>query len=370
MPDYDVALLAVESPPATCGVGLRYVAQVRVKNLGTRESRVAGQVSVYYGSTGRLAWSAALVPAVVAAGETATLSCSSADAWTPESPGTYRLFASIQGTRDRNWQNNFFGPVAIAVIEGVPPSPGTVPPHAHQHSALGSDPLNVNGLRGVLADPQFPLSHHRQHEASGNDELDVSGLRGVLADRQLPAQHGNEAHSPELTTASDFRVHLADVGAHSLARNVAGGLAGLDSQARLGIAHLPKRTWYYWGYQSSIEWVPVQPGQDWLLDYDVFPPALFPYFAGLGLASILEFNFEAQSVEPGAILRVRFWLDAFLVADRRVAVSQQYLIFPMVEFGLGECRQSTNWRVMFSSESNVIMVAKPRAMFSFAIYEL
>lgn len=234
--DYDVAVLGLSSPPAQAVV-TQYRPAVSVRNNGIHDAIASGYLRIY--SAGLLIFETEVYSGTLAPGATGT-----ADAinyWTPPSEGSYVINGYVTTPLDQVEPNNNLGPVTIIVTGGPVPPPPTVPLHAAQHEEGGTDPINVDGLPGVLSDRQSPSAHASQHQAGQSDVLNVAGLAGVLGEAQTPIVHGNAHHTPDMATAEELAAHAGSSAAHTAATNLAnrettGPLTGLvpSDQIALG----------------------------------------------------------------------------------------------------------------------------------------
>ena len=231
--DYDVAALGLSAPPAQAVV-TPYRPAVSVRNNGIHNAIASGYLRIY--SAGLLIFETEVYSGTLAPGATGT--ADGVDYWTPPAEGPYIVNGYVTTPLDQLEINNNLGPVTIIVTGGpVPPEP-TVPLHAAQHEEGGTDPINVDGLPGVLADPQPAAAHGTQHQAGQSDVLNVAGLAGVLGDPQTPAVHGNAHHNPVMTTAAELTAHSGSTAAHTAATNLAnrettGGDVGLVPSTQL-----------------------------------------------------------------------------------------------------------------------------------------
>jgi hypothetical protein len=222
--DYDVAVLGLSAPPSQAVV-TSYRPAVSVRNNGIHNAIASGYLRIY--SAGLLIFETEVYSGTLAPGATGT--ADGVDYWTPPVEGPYVVNGYVSTPLDMVEPNNNLGPVTIVVEGGpVPPEP-TVPLHAAQHEEGGTDPINVDGLPGVLADRQPAQPHAAQHQAGGDDTVNVGGLAGVLGDPQTPIVHGNAHHSPVMTTAAELSAHSGSVAAHTAATNLANReTSGLD----------------------------------------------------------------------------------------------------------------------------------------------
>jgi hypothetical protein len=214
--DYDVAVTGLSSPPPSA-VLTPYRPAVSVRNNGLHAALASGYVRIY--SAGLLIFETGVYSGTLAPGATGT--ADGVDYWTPPAEGTYIVQGYVSTPLDQVEPNNNLAPGTIVVAGGpVPPEP-TVPLHAAQHEEGGTDPINVDGLPGVLADPQPAQAHGTQHQAGQGDVLNVSGLAGILGDPQTPVAHGNAHHSPVMSTAAELTAHSGSSAAHTAATNLA-----------------------------------------------------------------------------------------------------------------------------------------------------
>jgi hypothetical protein len=231
--DYDVGVLGLSSPP-TSAVLTSYRPAVSVRNNGIHNALASGYLRIY--SAGLLIFETEVYSGTLAPGATGT--ADGVDYWTPPAEGSYIVQGYVTTPLDQVEPNNNLNPTTITVEGGpVPPSP-TVPLHAAQHEEGDTDPINVDGLPGVLADRQPAANHAAQHQAGQADVLNVGGLAGVLGDPQTPIVHGNAHHNPVMTTAAELTAHSGGVAVHTAATNLAnrettGPLTGLVPSAQL-----------------------------------------------------------------------------------------------------------------------------------------
>jgi hypothetical protein len=241
--DYNVAAVALSVPPVPAYL-TTYRPAVSVRNEGIHDADVTGTLRIYDRTTGLMIWSAPLAAAGVPPGETRDAIASLY--WTPDHIGDYIVQGFVTTDRDQDPDDNQLASVTVPVSAEPPPPPPTVPIHATQHEAAGTDPLNVAGLHGRLADTQSPTSHASSHGPAGSDVLSVEGLHGRLADAQAVENHGNDQHTPAMATASALSDHDQDTAAHVLSSNlehvsrrgVANGYPSLDAQALVPVAQL------------------------------------------------------------------------------------------------------------------------------------
>lgn len=189
MADYDVAAVALASPPTSAPVQ-DYRPGVSVKNLGIHDADVTGTLRIYDKSTGLLVQTCQLAADTIEPGETRTAESSTLWQPTEDDIGKHFLFiATIVYPPDQYLPNNNLSPVDVVVTAEEPPPPPPVEAHAAQHENGGGDEIDVEGLTGKLAEAQTPTAHAGHHESGGEDELDVSDLSGQLADPQTPTTH-------------------------------------------------------------------------------------------------------------------------------------------------------------------------------------
>jgi len=225
--DFNVAAVGLSVPPVPAYLST-YRPAVSVRNEGIHDADVTGVLRIYDRTTGLMIWSAPLAVAAVPPGETRDAVASLY--WTPDHVGDYLVQGFVTTDRDQNPDDNQLPSVTVPVSAEPPPPPPTVPIHATQHEAAGTDPLRVDGLRGRLADTQSPASHASSHGPAGTDVLSVEGLHGRLADAQLVENHGNDLHTPAMATGAELLAHDSDPVAHTLS-------SGLEHTARRGVAN-------------------------------------------------------------------------------------------------------------------------------------
>lgn len=231
MADYDVGVLGLSSPPPVAVV-TPYRPAVSVRNNGIHAALASGYVRIY--SAGLLVFESEVFSGTLAPSASGT--ADAVDYWTPPAEGQYIVQGYVTTPLDQVEPNNNLAPVTIIVEGGPTPPPTPVPLHAAQHEEGGSDPVNVDGLPGVLADRQLPSAHAAQHQAGQSDTLNVSGLAGILGDPQTPVAHGNAHHSPTMSTAAELTSHAGSSAAHPAATNLANReTSGVDSGLVKGV---------------------------------------------------------------------------------------------------------------------------------------
>ena len=233
MADYDVGVLGLGSPPPSA-VLTSYRPAVSVRNNGIHNAVASGYLRIY--SAGLLIFQTEVYSGTLAPGVTGT--ADAVDYWTPETEGTYIIQGYVSTPLDQVEPNNNLPPVTIIVTGEEPPEPPTVPLHASQHEEGGEDPINVDGLPGVLADRQAPSSHAAQHQVGGDDALNVGSLQGILAQDQPAQVHSNTRHNPVMATADALASHAAQIAVHTTATNLAnrettGAESGMVPRAQL-----------------------------------------------------------------------------------------------------------------------------------------
>lgn len=241
--DFNVAAVSLSVPPVPAYL-TTYRPAVSVLNNGIHDADVTGVLRIYDRTTGLMIWSAPLAAVGVPPGETRDAIASLY--WTPDHVGDYLVQGFVTTDRDQNPDDNQLASVTVPVSAEPPPPPPTVPIHATQHEAAGTDPLNVAGLHGRLADTQSPTSHASSHGPAGSDVLSVEGLHGRLADAQAVENHGNDEHTPAMATASELLAHDQDTAAHILSSNLehtsrrgaANGYPALDAAAMVPVDQL------------------------------------------------------------------------------------------------------------------------------------
>jgi hypothetical protein len=239
MADYDVGVLGLSSPPSSAVV-TSYRPAVSVRNNGIHDAIASGYLRIY--AAGLLIFETEIYSGTLAPGVTGT--ADAVDYWTPPAEGTYVIQGYVTTPLDQFEPNNNLSPVTIIVKGGpVPPEP-EVPLHAAQHEEGGTDPVNVDGLPGVLADRQPAQPHASQHQAGGDDALNLSGLAGILGEPQTPKVHGNAHHDPAMATQYQLVAHTDSSSAHTAATNLAnrdttGPRTGLISESQLFLSTEP-----------------------------------------------------------------------------------------------------------------------------------
>lgn len=222
--DYDVAALGLSAPPAQAVV-TPYRPAVSVRNNGIHNAIASGYLRIY--SAGLLIFETEVYSGTLAPGATGT--ADGVDYWTPPAEGPYIVNGYVSTPLDQVEPNNNLAPVTIIVEGGPVPPPPTVPLHAAQHEEGGTDPINVDGLPGVLADPQPAAAHAAQHQAGGSDAMNVGSLQGILAQDQPAQVHSNTRHNPVMSTAAELTAHSGASSAHTAATNLANReTSGLD----------------------------------------------------------------------------------------------------------------------------------------------
>ena len=184
MPDYDVGVVALSSPPPSAAI-TAYRPAVSVRNNGIHDALAVGSLRIY--SAGLVIFTTELYSATISPGNTDD--ALAVDYWTPLAVGRYMVLADVTCTNDQLETNNHLPPTWITVGPQPPPPAPEVPLHAAQHEDGGPDEVIIDGLHGRTADPQTALAHKTSHQAAGADALDLTGLHGVLADGQPIADH-------------------------------------------------------------------------------------------------------------------------------------------------------------------------------------
>jgi hypothetical protein len=231
--DYDVAVTGLSSPPPSA-VLTPYRPAVSVRNNGIHNAIASGYLRIY--SAGLLIFETEVYSGTLAPGATGT--ADGVDYWTPPAEGPYIVNGYVSTPLDQVEPNNNLNPCSIVVTGGpVPPTP-EVPLHAAQHEEGGTDPINLDGLPGVLADAQPAQAHAAQHQVGGSDALNVGSLQGILAQDQPAQVHSNTRHNPVMSTAAELTAHSGSTSAHTAATNLAnrettGGDVGLVPQIQL-----------------------------------------------------------------------------------------------------------------------------------------
>lgn len=233
MADYDVGVIGLSSPPSSAVV-TSYRPAVSVRNNGIHDAIASGYLRIY--AAGLLVFETEVYSGTLSPGSTGT--ADAIDYWTPPAEGTYIIQGYVSTPLDQVEHNNNLAPVTVIVSGEEPPEPPTVPLHASQHEEGGSDPINVDGLPGVLKDHQLPSAHAAQHQAGGDDAINIGGLAGVAGDAQTPIVHGNAHHNPDMATSAELTAHAGSAAAHTAAANLAnrettGPLTGRVPQAQI-----------------------------------------------------------------------------------------------------------------------------------------
>jgi hypothetical protein len=222
MPDYDVEVIGLAVPAASCPVAA-YRPAVTVRNNGIYSAIINGTIRMYRRQPpGDLLATFPITMAALAAGASGI--AQAATYWTPtvDDVGREFLFAAdVTTDLDQLESNNHLSPVTVIVTAAEPPEPPSVQAHAPQHEHSGSDTLDLSDLTGHLATPQTPESHAYRHQAGGADILSVDGLPGTLLEAQPPTTHGNLAHSPEMASSLELENHADSSTAHADATNLA-----------------------------------------------------------------------------------------------------------------------------------------------------
>lgn len=236
MADYDVQAIALATPANPSPLDT-YRPAITVRNNGRYSAVATGYVQAY--KAGLQVFASPVTSPAIAPGETGL--ATAADDWTPDTEDDYVFFGYVTTNLDQVEPNNNLQPSTVRISGQPPPPPIIVPAHRTQHQAGGSDELELSGLPGTLADPQTPTDHAAAHQVGGDDAINLGGLSGQAAEPQTPDVHGNEAHSPDMATASALASHQNGAIVHASATNLAhrdlsGVLAGLvpDSELTTG----------------------------------------------------------------------------------------------------------------------------------------
>ena len=190
MPDYDVGVLSLATPPPAAPV-TSYRPAVRVKNNGIHPANVSGVMRVYRREPpGDLLHSFTLSLANLAAGNEGDATANGY--WIPVAADVgreYLFTADVTTEHDQVEPNNHLAPVTVLITAAEPPPPPILGNHATQHENGGGDEINLDGLAGKLLEDQNPTAHKTTHASGGADELSVAGLKGQLADPQPTSPH-------------------------------------------------------------------------------------------------------------------------------------------------------------------------------------
>ncbi len=208
MPDIDVGVLALTSPPPSAPRAT-YRPAVTVRNNGVADAVASGSLFLYDLTTGLYVASFSLGPATIPPGQTRTLQSSTT--WKPALDvigHRFMFYGSASCPGDMFPPNDQLSPVYVD-ITGEEPPPPPIEAHASQHEDGASDEISAEGLSGQLAEPQTPSAHAPAHAADGADQVDVSGLPGVLAEDQPPAVHNNLKHTVPYCALEDAAALVA-----------------------------------------------------------------------------------------------------------------------------------------------------------------
>lgn len=216
MADYDVQALALATPANPSPLDT-YRPAIQVRNNGLYAAVATGTISAY--KAGLKVYQSTVQSPSIAPGATGL--ATAADDWTPDEETDFVFYGYVTTNLDQVEPNNNLQPVTVSISGTPPPPPVTVPAHAQQHQAGGSDELSVDGLPGVLADPQDAAAHVASHQVGGSDQLSLDGLSGQAAEAQTPDTHGNEAHVPDMATSSELTTHATGTLRHAEATNLA-----------------------------------------------------------------------------------------------------------------------------------------------------
>jgi len=313
MPDFDVAAVALVTPPASA-VKTTYRPAFTVRNNGIHDALATGYVRIY--KAGQLVFESNVYTETIAPGATGLAQAD--QYWTAEVEGSYFAQGYITTPKDSVEWNNQLAPTPFTVTGGTPPPPPVVTPHASQHEEGGDDQLTIDGLTGRAAEPQEPLDHNNDshtvpyqttedtsnainghnvdptahpglvggphaptHQDGGDDQLNVAGLSGTLADPQTPTTHENEAHGRDFIDATDAAAmisnHNTDTSAHTsdnhlektMNKGTANGYAGLDGTVLVPRDNLGS------GYSQSVPYAFLRVDRTWSV-----PPAAIPLAHG------------------------------------------------------------------------------------------
>lgn len=342
--DYDVAVTGLSSPPPSA-VLTTYRPAVSIRNNGLHDALASGYVRVY--SAGLLIFESEVFSGTLAPGATGT--ADAVDYWTPDTEGTYVVQGYVSTPLDQVEPNNNLAPVTVIVAGGEPPEPPVVPLHAAQHEEGGTDPINVDGLHGVLTDRQLPSAHGTQHQAGQSDVLNVAGLAGVLGDPQTPIVHGNAHHNPDMSTAAELTAHTGATSAHSAATNLAnrdttGPLTGklTDTQLYLGTTFPedPADDPYAMGLRLNR-----------FMGYT--NPAHHAHKHNLGGLDALDFSASRQAAYPTVLIGRGTIATDITASSFPAAESIQHLIATLTSFAalttLGGVGQQIRYRIDYRS---------------------
>jgi hypothetical protein len=213
MPDIDLGITRLISPPNPAAKGSAYNPTVEIKNFGRVSRSATGSIRIYEYARGIEIWRGTISTPEIS--PYATYNAQTTDYWTASDEGEYIIIATIIVNGDQNPNNNNLSPVRITVTTLPPPPPPAVQAHAQQHQAGGADEIIIEGLKGVARDQQKPQPHASRHEQGGTDEIEISGLKGLAADPQKPKEHGNEAHTTAFISETTLDQHERAVPVHN-----------------------------------------------------------------------------------------------------------------------------------------------------------
>jgi hypothetical protein len=162
---------------------------IHVENLGDEDALVTGLVRIYRESLGVLIYSSVLHPTALSRGQSADMAAETE--FDPGAPSAHDFFILAQVSATSVLTGRINAATLGQFFFDITPAPMGPPPETHHttHEAGGMDPVDVDGMPGVLAEPQNAVNHALAHEPGGADPLDVTGMPGILAQPQPPAAH-------------------------------------------------------------------------------------------------------------------------------------------------------------------------------------
>jgi hypothetical protein len=183
---------------------------IQVKNYADEDAVITGLIRIYRKSTDTLEYSSQLATTILAHGTQANIAALSA--WSPGAPADHDYFILAEILATSFLPGPPIRPTLGSFTFDIKPGPMGPAPAAHHatHENGGMDPVDVDGMPGVLAEPQTPVTHATTHEDGGADPLNVGGLFGQLADDQPALPHDIADPTRHTSAATPGQILQAD----------------------------------------------------------------------------------------------------------------------------------------------------------------
>ena len=135
---------------------------VQIQNLGDEDAVVSGLVRIYRKSTGLLLFDSQLAITSLLHGATTTIE--TLTSWSPGAPAADDYFCIAEiGAASLSTSAVLTTHLGAFTFDITPAPMGPVPgTHHTTHENGGMDPIDVDGMSGLLATPQTPATHNHE----------------------------------------------------------------------------------------------------------------------------------------------------------------------------------------------------------------